>query len=267
MKYSVFTTANKSYFPFVDIFVNSLTENCLNLNKIYIADSGLGEYRKYLNNKSNVCVIDTDILDEYTGVHSEGWVKATQQKTRVLYQLLSNINFEEPLIMIDSDVCVLHDLSQVINTNFDMQVTTMHNGGHTRDDGIFIREIASFLIINNCDFGKNFVGNWIKQMEEFGENGTPFPHETPALNMQLQSLNNEEFKIEYLKEIKVCADQILTPDTLSVHFKSNGTTSDDPVVNFEKRIMSVNNTTDNDFDIGRYLNGEQYVRWRCEYGK
>ena len=143
----------------------------------------------------------------------------------------------------------------------------MHNGGHTRDDGIFIREIASFLIINNCDFGKNFVGNWIKQMEEFGENGTPFPHETPALNMQLQSLNNEEFKIEYLKEIKVCADQILTPDTLSVHFKSNGTTSDDPVVNFEKRIMSVNNTTDNDFDIGRYLNGEQYVRWRFEYGK
>tara|TARA_B100001094_G_scaffold227486_1_gene222004 strand:+ start:2209 stop:3012 length:804 start_codon:yes stop_codon:yes gene_type:complete len=267
MKYSVFTTANKSYFPFVDIFVNSLTENCSNLNQIYIADSGLGEYRKYLENKSNVCIIDTDILDEYTGVHSEGWVKATQQKTRVLYQLLSEINFEEPLIMIDSDVCVLHDLSQVINTNFDMQVTTMHTGGHTRDDGIFIKEIASFLVINDCNLGKQFVWKWIKQMEEFGENGTPFPHETPALNMLLRTLNTEEFKIEYLKEIKVCADQALTPETLSVHFKSNGTNPDDPISNFEKRIMSVNNITYNDFEIGRYLNEKQYIQWKCEYGK
>ena len=152
MKYSVFTTANKSYFPFVDIFVNSLTENCLNLNKIYIADSGLGNYRKYLEEKPNVCILDTNVIDEYTGVHSEGWIKATQQKTRVLYRLLSETNFKEPLIMIDSDVCVLHDLSQVINTNFDMQVTTMSDGGHTRSDGIFIREIASFLIINNFDY-------------------------------------------------------------------------------------------------------------------
>ena len=263
MNYNVFTTANKSYFPFVDVLVNSLTENCPNLNRIYIADCGLGEYRKYLHDKDNVCIMDTDVTDEYAGVHSEGWVKATQQKTRVLSKLLHMMDFEDPLIMIDSDVCVLEDLAQVIDKEFDIQVTTMNTGGHTRADGIFISEIASFLVINNSSLGKVFVRNWIKQMEEFAENGTPFPHETPALNMTLQ--NNKLLEVGYLPELEVCADQELTSRTLSVHFKSNGSTKDNPVVNFESRVMSVDNTTETDLDIDKYLNEEMYDQWRSEY--
>ena len=263
MNYNVFTTANKSYFPFVDVLVNSLTENCSNLNRIYIADCGLGEYRKYLQDKDNVSIMDTDVIDEYSGVHSEGWVKATQQKTRVLSKLLTMMDFEEPLIMIDSDVCVLEDLAQVIDTEFDMQVTTMNTGGHTRADGIFISEIASFLVINNCDLGKSFVHNWIKQMEKFAENGTSFPHETPALNMTLQ--NNKLLNVGYLKELEVCADQELTPNTISIHFKSNGSTKDNPVVNFESRVMSVNNRTNSDLEVDKYLNEEMYDQWRSEY--
>ena len=173
------------------------------------------------------------------------------------------MDFEEPLIMIDSDVCVLQDLAQVIDTEFDMQVTTMNTGGHTRADGIFISEIASFLVINNCDLGKRFVHTWIKQMEEFATNGTPFPHETPALNMTLQ--NNKLLNVGYLKELEVCADQELTTQTLSVHFKSNGSTNDNPVVNFESRVMSVDNKTDNDLEIDIYLNEETYDQWRSEY--
>lgn len=263
MNYNVFTTANKSYFPFVDVLVNSLTENCPNLNRIYIADCGLGEYRKYLQGKDNVCIMDTDVTDEYAGVHSEGWVKATQQKTRVLSKLLTMMDFEEPLIMIDSDVCVLEDLAQVVDKEFDMQVTTMNTGGHTRADGIFISEIASFLVINNSSLGKVFVRNWIEQMEEFAENGTPFPHETPALNMTLQ--NNNFLNIGYLKELEVCADQELTSNTLSVHFKSNGSTKDNPVVNFESRVMLVNNRTNSDLEVDKYLNEEMYDQWRSEY--
>ena len=263
MIYNVFTTANKSYFPFVDVLVNSLTKNCPNLARIYIADCGLGEYRKYLQEKDNVSIMDTDVTDEYSGVHSEGWVKATQQKTRVLSKLLTMMDFEEPLIMIDSDVCVLQDLAQVIDTEFDMQVTTMNTGGHTRTDGIFISEIASFLVINNCNLGKLFVNTWIKQMKEFATNGTSFPHETPALNMTLQ--NNKDLKIGYMKELKVCADQELVDETISVHFKSNGSTTDNPVVNFEKRVMSPTNRTNTDLDIDQYLNEKIYDQWRSEY--
>lgn len=263
MKYNVFTTANKSYFPFVDVLTNSLIWNCENLERIYVADCGLGKYRKVLENKDKVSIMDTDVTDEYSGVHSEGWVKATQQKTRVLQKLLTMMEFDNPLIMIDSDVCVLQDLAQVIDTDFDMQVTTMNTGGHTRADGIFISEIASFLVINNSKLGLRFVNKWITQMKEFAENGTSFPHETPALNMTLQ--NNKELKIGYLKELEVCADQELTSKTLSVHFKSNGSTKDNPVVNFEKRVMSVDNKTDNDLDIDGYLNEESYDQWRSEY--
>ena len=263
MKYNIFTTANKSYFPFVDVLVNSITENCPNLNRIYIVDCGLGEYRKYLQDKPNVCIMDTDILDEYSGVHSEGWVKATQQKTRILYKLLTTMDLEDPLVMIDSDVLVLKDFESVIDMDYDLQVTTMQTGGHTRADGIFIKEIASFLVINDWTLGKHFVWKWIKQMEEFGKNGTPFPHETPALNITLQ--NNTDLKIGYLKELEVCADQELVDETLSVHFKSNGSTTDNPVVNFEKRVMSPTNRTDTDLDIDKYLNEKMYDHWRSEY--
>lgn len=263
MKYSIFTTANKSYYPFVDVLSSSAIENCKNLDRIYIAECGLGEYRNELKNKQKVSILDTNITDEYSGVHSEGWVKATQQKTRMLKKLLYNISFNHPLIMIDSDVCVLKDLSEVIDTNYDIQVTTMNTGGHTRADGIFISEIASFLIINNHSLGKKFVKRWIAKMEEFAVNGTPFPHETPALNLTLQE--NTEAKIGYLPELQVCADQELTDNTLSVHFKSNGSTKDNPVVNFEKRVMSVNNKTNTDFDIGKYLDEKTYDQWRLEY--
>jgi hypothetical protein len=263
MTYNVFTTANKSYFPFVDVLVQSLTQNCENLDRIYIADCGLGEYRNYLQDKPNVSIIDTNIVDEYAGVHSEGWVKATQQKTRILYKLLTMMDIEDPLIMIDSDVCVLKDFESVIDMDYDIQVTTMHTGGHTRADGIFIKEIASFLVINDWDIGKSFVYKWIKQMEEFGKNGTPFPHETPALNMTLQ--NSTDLKIGYLKELEVCADQEMVDETLSVHFKSNGSTTDNPVVNFENRVMSPNNRTNIDLDVDKYLEEKIYEQWRSEY--
>jgi hypothetical protein len=100
-------------------------------------------------------------------------------------------------------------------------------------------------------------------MEEFAKNGTPFPHETPALNMTLQ--NNNLLKVGYLKELEVCADQELTSNTISIHFKSNGSTKDNPVVNFESRVMSVNNRTNNDLEVDKYLNEEMYDQWRSEY--
>lgn len=263
MKYSIFTTANKSYYPFVDVLTTSAIQHCQNLDRIYVAECGLGEYANVLKNKEKVSILDTNVTDEYSGVHSDGWVKATQQKTRMLKKLLHIISFDHPLIMIDSDVCILKDLSEVIDTNYDIQVTTMNTGGHTRADGIFISEIASFLIINNPSVGISLVTKWIDKMEEFAANGTPFPHETPALNMVLQ--DNKNFKVGYLPELKVCADQELTPNTLSVHFKSNGSTKDNPVVNFEKRVMSVNNRTNSDLIVGKYLNDTIYDQWRSEY--
>ena len=72
MKYSIFTTANKSYYPFLDIFTSSALANCKNLDKIYVADSGLGKYQKTIKDKNKISILDTDCIDEYRGVHSDG---------------------------------------------------------------------------------------------------------------------------------------------------------------------------------------------------
>lgn len=264
MKYSIFTTANKSYYPFLDIFTSSAIKNCKNLNKIYVADSGLDRYQKPIKDKDKVSILDTDCIDEYSGVHSEGWVKATQMKTKSLNKLFHAIDFDDPVVMIDSDVCVLRDIEPIIAPYYDIQVTTMSSGGHTRGDGIYISEIASFVIFNNIPKCKRFVQRWINQMEEFIENKTPFPHETPALNLTLRN-NLDDLRIGYLDELKVCADLELVDGTYAVHFKSNGSTKDNPVVNFEKRIMSVQNKTQNDLDLDGYLNEQVYDDWRTEY--
>ena len=264
MNYSIFTTANKSYYPFLDIFTSSAIENCKNLDKIYIADSGLGKYQEVIKNKNKVSILDTDCIDEYAGVHSLGWVKATQMKTKIFDKLLSESNFNHPIIMIDSDVCILKDLESIIDLEYDIQVTTMKTGGHTRSDGIFIKEIASFVIFNNIPKCKKFVQRWIGQMQEFVENGTLFPHETPALNLTLEK-NLDNLKIGYLNELKVCADSEIIDDTYSVHFKSNGSTKDNPIINFEKRIMSVQNLSFKDLELDQYLNENNYDEWKHDY--
>lgn len=263
MKYSIFTTANKSYYPFLDVFTSSALKNCENLDRIYVADSGLGEYCKPIANKSKVSILDTNCSDEYSGVHSEGWVKATQMKTETLNKLLHMIDFDHPVVMIDSDVCILKDIEPLINTEYDIQVTTMKTGGHTRADGIFISEIASFVVFNNSQKCKIFVQKWINKMKEFGENGTPFPHETPAMNTILRE--SSDLNIGYLNELEVCADSELTDETYTVHFKSNGSTKDNPVVNFERRIMSVQNASSMDLEVDQYLNEELYDQWRESY--
>ena len=264
MKYSIFTTANKSYYPFLDVFTSSVVKNCKNVDRIYVADSGLGEYRKPISQKEKVTIIDTDCSDEYSGVHSEGWVKATQMKTQSLNKLFHMIDFDHPVVMIDSDVCVLKDIEPIINPKIDIQVTTMKTGGHTRADGIFISEIASFVVFNNPQKSKIFVQKWINKMKEFGENGTPFPHETPAMNITLRE--DENFTtIGYLKELEVCADSELNDDTYTVHFKSNGSTKDDPVVNFEHRVMAVQNLSSLDLEVAQYMDEELYNQWRDSY--
>ena len=57
----------------------------------------------------------------------------------------------------------------------------------------------------------------------------------------------------------------MTDETYTVHFKSNGSTKDDPVTNFERRVMSVQNQSSMDLEVDQYLNEELYDKWRESY--
>jgi len=144
MKYSVFTTANKSYFPFVDIFVNSLTKNCSNLNQIYIADCGLGEYCKHLQCNDKVSLINTDVTDEYSGVHSKGWVKATQQKTRVLYKLLKMYETDDT---VNNVIIVTHTIPDI--TFADTEIF----GSHICEYNTLFKHLFKFTKLSKWIFG------------------------------------------------------------------------------------------------------------------
>jgi hypothetical protein len=265
VKYSIVTSANKSYLPFLDIFINSVFKNCNqeNLQKIYIIDCGLGEYSKIFDN-NKIELIDTGLNDEYSGVHSKGWVKATRSKTQGLLKILKEKNINDPIILIDSDVCVLQELSLIIDTNYDLQATVMHDGGHTRADGIFIKEIASFVCFNNIEKSILFLEQWIDKIKFFEDNSIPFPHETPAFNYTLRK-NEQDMKILSLNENEVCADLKILPETLSVHFKSNGSTSLNAYNNFISRVTSVQNYSNKNFNFEEYLNKELFSKWRLNY--
>lgn len=274
MKYSIFTVANKSYYPFVQILVNSISKNCSNVDKIYIADCGLEKYAKYLQENEKVIILKTDTNNQYRGMNSDGWLRTTEQKTKKIKDLLSFVNFgDQSLILIDSDVCVLKDFSELIDQQYDMQVTSMKNQ-HYRRDGIFLRQIAAFLIFNNQEKSIEFLDYWIDIMKNFEKDKNVVrPYETPALNSLLRKSGESKlFNVGDLSELKVCADQEVGDDTYSVHFKSGGRCSELKYrkhtlsENFSERIQCILNTSKSDINFGKYLNDQYYSEWIEEIG-
>lgn len=259
MKYNLITSANFSYFPFLDILINSARQHCKNLETIYVIDCGLGSSRAMVETYSGVKIIDTDLVDNFSGVHSDGWRNATRSKTLGLIKLYDQYDMSDPLILIDSDVVIVKDLQQAIDTKFDIQATVMSDGGHFRSDGIFIREIACFVCFNNHTVSKGFINQWSDTIKQFENLNVATPHETPAFNNTLR--NYEQHRIGFLDENYVCADLKIFNHTLSIHLKSNGSTKNDAITNFLSRISAVNNYTSAKYELEQYLDKINFNKW------
>jgi len=262
MKFNLITSANRSYYPFLEICLTSARANCAELDKIYVVDCGLDDFRSTVADWATI--IDTDIHDEYSGVHSAGWRRATRAKTIGLEKLLADYNSDLPLLLIDNDTCVIKDIGQVINKEFSLQATIMSDGGHTRRDGIFIREIACFVCMNNIDHAKKFVAQWSTNIAYLEDNNIDTPHETPAFNFTLRDFE-KVIPVGFLDENTVCADLKHFDNTLAVHFKSNGSTTLNPVLNFTMRVNSVKNFTNQSWNYLQYLDADRYDHWRQQY--
>lgn len=261
MKYNIFTVANKSYAPFLDIFINSVLDKCKNVNSIFVGDAGLENYRNYFLKKEKVIILDSFCDDNFFGIHSNGWAEATQQKTILLLRLLKNHDFNIPLVMIDSDVCLLNDIETLIDKNCDIQITKRPEILNAA--GILLKEIASFMIFNNMNESKKFVHLWIEKMKLLSEENVILPHETPALNLLVKE-KTLNLKIGHFEEKKVCSPNKIYKDTYSIHFKSNGKTSDSRIFNFESRLnnKNIDNLSGVDIDVGKYLGDEFYRQWK-----
>ena len=259
IKYNIFTVANEAYVPFLEIFVNSVLDKCPEVNHIIIGDVGLGEYRKHFSKKDKVILLDCECDNDFTGIHSDGWAKATRQKTLSLLKLMKCMDFDIPLIMIDNDVCVLKDLSPLIDNRYDIQITS--RPPVTNPAGFVLKEIASFMIFNRYSNSKRFIETWISKMKELEENNEQLPHETPALNLVVEE-NSNHLSIGNLEEKISCAPRVVTDDSYAAHFKSVMTQKCDKVTNFEMRITNIINNSRYDIEIDKYLDEKFYEDWK-----
>ena len=270
MGVTIVTVANKSYYPFLDIFLNSAKRHLPELHKVYVGDAGLGSFRGEVAAKDWVELVDLSLQDNFLGVHSSGWKTATSFKTQLLASVLAKSAGNSPVFLIDSDVCILKNILELVDPAFDLQVTTMADGGHTRSDGKFIKEIASFMIFNNPQKCLHFVDEWRGRLMNFENDKVQAPHETPALNEVLREfeaisskLNNTGLRIGYLNEDLVCADLKEFPGTYAVHFKSVGPSKRSAYKNFLSRVTAVKpvNLNRPQTDYFTYLSKTGYSKW------
>jgi len=264
MEYNIFTTANNAYFPFLDIFINSINKNSNKVKNIIVVDTGLTHHKEYITSLDKVILIDSKVNEVFTGVHSVGWYNATSIKTKKLLELFNNDNYNIPTILMDSDVYVDKELVDLIDLSYDIQVMDMDKKNqHTRSDGIFLKQIACFVIFNQIKKSKVFLSRWINEILNLDKLGIALPHETPAFNKVISDSNfvTESFiKLKHLRERVACSDMVLYDDSYSLHFKSNGSTKTDKITNFISRVQ--NCTSYKNIKIDNYINKTQFNIWK-----
>lgn len=213
MKYNILTTSDKSYFPHLQILVNSILDKCdlSKISKIYIIDNGLtSEQIYYLENKSNLLsILTTGIQTNFKGgTWGEDWQKNVKGKTIHLYNILSQM--EEPLLMLDADMMVIKDLYLLLQQGGDIQVCVR--------PGNNVKYIGSYFFSINPQNSLSFVKTW----RDITQNSTgKGAHESPALTQTVEIFSNELNVVEIGQNV---VNRILYPpldETVIVHFKGS----------------------------------------------
>ncbi|GHU98434.1 hypothetical protein FACS189483_06440 [Spirochaetia bacterium] len=223
--HNILLIANDTYFPLLHVCLKSLYAVCKldSIGKIFIANLGLTENSRNIlqNFGEKVELVDTDILiDNSNEIHSKGWVDAVSQKTRIFKNLAENGNI--PLIMLDSDMIIIEDFSDVIDSNFDIQVCR-RSKPLIRPDGLVVNHIASFFVVNNRK-GLSFVNDWIDRMHERIDLKMFPPHETPAMVETISK--NTILNIGDIDDKIVSCENNYIPDMTKIVHAKGRTTKD-----------------------------------------
>jgi hypothetical protein len=221
-KINIYTVLNSAYWKFGKIFIDSLYDKVdLNkIHKIYISDTGLDQDQiEYLKSKSEIEIIDSNISTNFEGgTWSEEWHQVVTSKTKVLKDIISKNG--HPTVMIDADCLFLDDISDLIDTKYDLQIC--HRDHH-------IPYLGSFVSINNKS-GIDFINQWIQNIKataKLDKDGHLVARESPALSETVKEMRTE-FKIQDISEYVVSATHkdMLSDKTKIVHFKGSSKASD-----------------------------------------
>jgi len=221
-KINIYTVLNSAYWKFGKIFIDSLYDkvNINNINKIYISNTGLEQSQiLYLQSKPEVEIIDSNISTNFEGgTWSDEWHQVVTSKTKVLKDII--IRDDYPTVMIDADCLFLDDITNLIDTKYDLQIC--HRNHH-------IPYLGSFVSINNKS-GIGFIDQWIQNIKstaKIDKDGHLIARESPALSLTVKEMSGE-FKIEDISEFIVSATHkdMLSDNTKIVHFKGSSKASD-----------------------------------------
>ena len=213
MKYSIYTVLNSDYMTFGKIFINSLYDkvDMDKVNSVFILDIGLKEEDKdYFKKYKDVKILPTEFdLDFGEGIHSKNWIKAVISKTYFLRKLLMSESVE-PVVMIDSDCMFVRDISDLVDTQYDMQICYRDNNSTPL--------LGSYVSFNNKEKSIGFLNKWIDTIPTIS---TPWK-ESPALS-KTQPLFENEMKFDLVPIHKVSSyeySDMENKDVKIIHFKT-----------------------------------------------
>ena len=240
--YSIYTVLNSAYLTFGKVFLNSLYDK-IDMNQvqyIFILDTGLSdEDREFISKNDKVKIIDSGVTTSLKGgTEDKEWTQTVVLKTYALRELLKTYDDLFPIVMIDSDCMFIRDISELLNTDYDLQICHRENHGTPL--------LGSYVSFNDKDKCMSFLDKWIERIPQIK---TPWK-ESPALS-QIYEENSDEYNIELVSEKKVSS---YTPedmeDTHIIHFKSmnNHKTAEETI---QKRIF--------DRGFGDYINENNYL--------
>lgn len=207
--------ANEIYFKLLNVCLKSICSLCNqnNIDKIFIADLGLNDKERNVLSSitKKIEFVKTDtVIPLSTKIYSNEWISAVSKKTQILFQLVNDNNL--PIVMMDSDMIVTEDFSDVIDTDFDIQICK-RSEVLFRPDNLVVEYIASFFIVNN-QTGGSFISKWINRIEERIREGLLPPYETPAM---VETLKNEKvLRVGFLEDRVVSSENVYIPNITKI---------------------------------------------------
>ena len=228
MKYNILFTLNSSYFNYGKLLINSLYDNndMSKVDTIFLADTGLNsKNKKYFKKYSHIKILNTNISSNFNegGTWGKGWQTSVVSKTQSLYKIL--IDTTLPIIMIDADCMVIKDLSDLLLNDKDLQIC------YRKNESPDVPYLGSFVIVHNNPTSKQFVIDWINNIENHNSNRAK---ESPMLGKTIEESNVEVDNIPRL--LVSCYNTKEYNDTVYVIHLKGGSLSKDINQDTNKRI-------------------------------
>lgn len=211
--------SNSKYFHLTLLALRSLiATNPVKQALVY--DVGLTPYQRAVIEQvdNRVEIISSGKSHQSSQNQDGGWVAAVGEKTQILSKLVSESS-HFPIILADSDLVFLSNVTELVDPRFSVQVTK-RSKTQVRPDGRELDYIASFLVVNSTA-ALDYLTRWSETMRELVTEIEP-PYESYA-----QHLTTLEFlprgNIGELDEDVVACDRgYFKGKTRSVHLKSMG---------------------------------------------